>query len=298
MQNKLRQPKMIAYIQTGLLLILGISITQSCRTQNKPSNTTEIGFEIKQDNHLYYNNRLLNLYDSAKGFVDAIGKNYRLVVDTLGGNMSERWYWKKKGYMAYVWDNIVNVNMGDDTYKEFSNINEAVKLLGIYDSVYREYIPIGYMKWYVYDSLGIRLWVEDELVHQVEVYPTPADITYFGPLKDSDEYNSPFEIKARSKLPTQPYRGTITYRGNMVNFATEGIISWKKMVHDLDIGSHSYDPPGDGKQWGRCIKNYELSVNFDRFVSEANENRLNRYLDVPKRVSFFSMSLGNEKKTP
>lgn len=241
----------------------------SCQNKSpKKTSCNQDGFCI-QDSSLFYNKHIITIGQSVNEFANAAGKPDRIVTDSSGGNTIKSWKWNKSGFNAYLNEKnkieVYNMNINDSNIeKEYSSIEEVVKILGKFDQFKEEKVPTDVRKYYIWDHLGIEIYVteKDEInsIFLNTLHPNKTKEITKQELENTDLiYNN---------TPKEEYKGLFTYNGHTIDFGKIGYDNWFKTVKDLKIEGESYDPPGDSKQWSRIIRERNLTIEM---IRESNE---------------------------
>lgn len=258
---------MVNKISKLIIVIVIMSNLASCQNKSQPKGiSNSLGFCI-QDSLTYYNGQKFNIVGPIKDFIDIAGKPDRTVIDSSGGNINKSWKWNKTGDEAYINKNkkvevfnIKNINPG----KEYNNIEEVVKILGKFDEYKEDKIPLDIRKYYVWDKLGIEIYVTEK----DEINCIYLHTLHYSKTKEISKEELENTDLVYNNAPKQEYKGMFTYNGNTVDFSKMGYDNWFKTVKGLNIEGESYDPPGDSKEWSRIISERNLSVEMLRDSNE------------------------------
>lgn len=268
------------------LSFLIMSNLVSC--QEKMNNTIyDKGFVIK-DTLLYYNGNKISINEPIDHLVKVMGKPDRTITDSEKVHLDKSWKWKNRyeAFENYEHKIIVSAAKQNNEYvdKQFNSIGDAVKELGQFDEYQNEKDEFNVRQFYVWDDLGISIWVEKTRVVQVNITLLPPAI-FRGSLFEDDDP----EFKA--SFPKKLYSGEFTYNNKTVNLKNLKILEWENFIERLEITDSKFDPPGDSKGWSREIRaSDDLYAIFNRYKTT---NETSPKIDVISSINIFSYGKKN-----
>jgi len=297
------------------LIMLTTFHLASCQ-ENDTKKCPESGFCIN-DASLYYNQKPIAIGDKVEDFANALGKQDRIVKDSVGGQVITDYYWDAKKLKAnshpandfVMLIPMVKSDSGEGYVEDFSgegyvkykNIGEIEKKYGKFDRVDKKEMPLDVTEFYVWDKLGVNMAVHNGIVEQVNIYPIPLfwatdlDLTdktasVEGPELPYREPNDEVISKRQddkklfNRYPKGIYEGNFSFDGNIINIKEIGNKGWEKAIAKLKIQGEEYDPPGDSEGWSRFLKpSYDLYAEIKRY----NGRRQNQDLDLIKSIEIY-----------
>lgn len=245
---------------------------------------------------IYYNEVEVVLGMPIEEFEKIINSDYRIAKYSNDGGIHKDWYWMTKKLHAttsvnsegeeiisvikikkYSTDEDTYIDDLSENYIDYNSIDEIVKKYGKFDSLKIDKVDTITSTFYVFDQLGFNVAVngKDNTVSQINLYPISYSKTilepkfnYFVPDTEKDKFistDNKIDVENyKVMLERQPkieFKGKFSYNKNTADFSKIGNTGWKKMVSDLEIGSSTYDPPGDSEGWSR-----EIREDFDRCI--------------------------------
>ncbi|SIS53649.1 hypothetical protein SAMN05421786_10193 [Chryseobacterium ureilyticum] len=289
------------------LIFLLFIMTQLVSCQDKNIQGMEDGFYIK-DKKLYYNQKNIALGIPVDQFVDAFGKYDRKVEYSTGGGEHSDWFWTKKMFKASTSTNesgqeiiiLAKMRIDEETgkpvedyngeYKEFSNINDVIKMYGKYDSISIDKSSARTSTFYVWDKLGINAAEANGVISTVNLYPLHVlktmdlDLatgkTFYDGAGNAQLTQEMLEDRKNDKaifdrMPKQEFKGKFSYNGNTIDFSKIGNTDWNNVVSGLKISGSDFDPAGDSEKWSREIReSYDLYITINRYSNAEESGKL------------------------